>query len=959
MRVVGFFFGFVLLGVIDGGTWAGAVDDRAGVEFFEGRIRPVLVERCYKCHSAQAEKLKGELRVDSREGILKGGENGAAVVPGDVEKSRLIRAIRYGDEDLKMPPKERLSAKVVADFEAWVKMGAPGSASVPRGEAGMVRRDPLTDSGGHWAFQRLVMPRVPAVKNGAWARNEIDRFILAKLEEKGLSPAGAAEKRALIRRATFDLIGLPPTVEEIAAFLADDSAGAFEKVVDRLLSSPHYGERWGRHWLDVVRFGESHGYEQNHLRPTAWQYRDYVIRAFNEDRPYTRFVEEQLAGDVVAKGDASGEAGTGFLVAGVHDTVGISTEEGTRQQRTNDLEDIVSTTGAAFLGLTVGCARCHSHKFDPIPQEDYYRLAAVFAGVRHEERALAPTSQLQQQRIEAAEAQRQIRKVSAQLSDIDIAARAAVLKGQGVDPVPRPAVNTRRNVEDFPAVATKFVRFTILKTRDESEPCIDELEIYAAGGEENLAAASRGGKATASSVLPGNQFHRVEHLNDEKYGNERSWISNERGGGWAQIELAQAADISRVVWSRDNVQTPRYNDRLAVEYRIEVSRDGVKWRTVSTGEDRAAAVEAIPFGKLEQAMTAEQRGRRAAMAEQLEKLRQKAAIMEPARAYVGAFTEPDLIYLLKRGDVMQRGEVVGPAGLSRIPKMASGLKIEAGLGEAGRRLGLARWICGDAARLSARVIVNRVWQYHFGRGMVSTPSDFGAMGDKPSHPELLDWLASDFVANGWHIKRLHRQIMLSSTYQQSSKADPAGHSVDADNRLLWHMPPRRLEAEAIRDSILAVSGKLDLRMGGPGFQLFKYRVVNVAIYETLEEPGPLTWRRAVYRQTARSIHDDLLGGFDEPESAQRFPRRDVTTTPLQALTMLNSPFVLRQAEFFAERVKHDAGDDAGVCVERAFLLAFGRSPRAEEREAAVEFARRDGLVALCRVMFNANEFLCN
>ncbi|HTE21191.1 MAG TPA: DUF1553 domain-containing protein, partial [Armatimonadota bacterium] len=712
--------------------------------------------------------------------------------------------------------------------------------------------------------------------------------------------------------------------------------------------------------------GESHGYEQNHLRPNAWPYRDYVIRAFNEDKPYDQFIREQLAGDVVGKGNPQLEVATGFLVAGVHDTVGNETEEGTRQKRANDLDDMVSTTSEAFLGLTVGCAKCHDHKFDPIPQKDYYRLAAVFAGVRHGERPLTPPAETGARQGAAEAMARELRHLSGQISDLDAEARAVVLRAQGSSPVTRPAVNARRNVDEFAPVAARFVRFTVTATRDGGQPCLDELEIYGPGGDANLALASSGAKASASSLLPGYPVHQVHHLNDGRYGNDWSWISSEPGAGWAQIELPQPARVSRIVWSRDGGEQAKFSDRVPGAYRVGVSDDGQNWKTVTTGEDRAAAPEAIPeaipAATLQAALTPGQRERRAALVAKQGELRRTASAAVTS-AYIGQFTAPDPVHVLKRGDVMQRGEEVTPGALSRFPGVSGELtaggfpNAATGGSDTERRLALAGWLVDARNPLTARVLVNRVWHYHFGRGIVSTPSDFGRNGGKPSHPELLDWLARDVMDHGWRLKRLHKLIVTSYAYRQSSAADPRGMAVDAGNLLLWRMPLRRLEAEAIRDAVLAASGNLSPQMGGPSFQLFKYRTVNVAIYEPREEQGPETWRRGVYHQAARAIHEDLLGSFDCPESSQRSPRRESTTTALQALSLLNGPFILQQAEFFAERVRKEAGAAPPAQVVRAFQVAFGRPPDAGELEAARGLVSRQGLPALCRALMNANEFL--
>lgn len=896
---------------------------------------------CMKCHNS-AQKAGG-IDFSTRElaaaADLFGSDN--------PDESRLVRAVASG----KMPPAGRLPAEQVALLRRWVAEGAVYPR--PRLDAPIApAAQPL------WSFQPIRRPPVPRTKFDALAKSPIDRFLFEQLAKRGLRPSPLASRLALLRRVTIDLTGLPPTPEEVRAFLTDRSPNAYEKVVDRLLASPAYGERWGRHWLDVVRYGESHGYEQNHLRPNAWPYRDYVIRAFNADKPYTQFVAEQLAGDVLGKGDPNIEAATGFLVAGIHDTVGIQTEEGTRQQRANDLDDIVSTTGAAFLGLTVGCARCHDHKFDPIPQKDYYRLTAVFAGVRHGERPLASPAQQEATKQQRERLSRQIAAKNNEINDLDAQARESVLHARGQSPALRPAVNARRNVDDFPPVTARLVRFTVLATRDGAEPCLDELQVFGADGETNLALASTGAKASASSLLSGFPIHQVEHLNDGRFGNDYSWISQTRGSGWAQIELPGPAVVRRVVWSRDGAEIPRFDDRLPTAYRIEVSEDGQSWRTVSTDAGRAGSSDHVHPDELLKAMTPEQRARRQAVVRELDALKQQFSRLSAAHnAYIGQFTAPDPIYLLRRGDVMQREEAVTPGALSQCKALPADLLSDAGAPESERRLALARWITDPRNPLTARVMVNRIWQHHFGRGLVGTPSDFGHNGEKPTHPELLDWLATTFRACGWRLKPLHRLIVTSYAYRQTSAANPKGMAVDAGNRLLWRMPLRRMEAETIRDAILATSGKLDRRMGGPSFQLFKYNVVNIAIYAPLEQHGPETWRRSVYQQAARSIHDDLLGAFDCPESAQRAPRRESTTTALQALTLLNGPFLVQQAGFFAQRVEKEAGPRPDAQVDRAFRLAFGRSPRAEEREAALALRKEEGLPALCRALLNANEFL--
>ncbi len=808
-----------------------------------------------------------------------------------------------------------------------------------------------------WSFQPVRRPPVPHTRFDSLSQNPVDKFVFAALERRGLKPSPLADRRALLRRVSIDLTGLPPTPEEIDAFANDRRPDAYRRVVDRLLTSPAYGERWGRHWLDVVRYGESNGYEQNHVRQTSWPYRDYVIQAFNDDIPYPRFIAEQLAGDTLSKDKPSAQAATGFLVAGTHDTVGIQTEEGTRQQRSNDLDDIVSTTGAAFLGLTVGCAKCHDHKFDPIPQRDFYRLAACFAGVRHGERPLRARTAAELS--EDAQTAAGVAETQNRLNDLDNQARMRIQRGTGSLAVSRPAVNARRNEEAFVPVFARFIRFTILATNDGSEPCIDELQLFGPDSTSNLALASAGSIATASSLLPGYAIHQVAHINDGRLGNEHSWISKTPGTGWAEIELKSEQRIDRVVWSRDGGELPRLDDRLPIRYRIEVSSDGTTWTQVSTEAGRAGSRDYIHPDELVKVMTPEQRLMRQTLQRQLSEQNQRlAALRSEGSAYVGQFSAPDPTYVLRRGDVMQRGEQVQPGALSNV--MPSRLDLGPGGVEADRRLALARWISDPGNPLTARVFVNRVWQYHFGRGIVSTPSDFGRNGDRPTHPELLDWLAYQFMSDSgmaWRLKPLQRLLVMSYTYRQASAPTASGTATDAANTLLWRMNLRRMEAEAVRDAVLMISGKLDRRMGGPGFRLYKYNVVNVAIYEPLDSFAPETWRRSIYQQAARGIRDDLLGAFDCPESSQRAPKRESTTTALQALSLLNGPFLVQQAEFFADRARKEAGAEPKQQVTRAFALAFGRAPEATELSAAMGLRARQGLQSVCRALLNANEFL--
>ena len=875
---------------------------------FAREVAPLLRAHCLKCHAGP--KARADLDLTSRPGLLAGGTHGPALVPGKSASSPLFVHVRDG----KMPPRAPLSATDADTLRRWIDSGAAweGPALRPVAVVSEHRAGP-----DWWALQPIRAPRVPVVRGAA--RTPVDAFLLAALEKRGLGFSPEADRLTLLRRVSFDLTGLAPTPEEIDAFLADARPDAYERLVDKLLASPAYGERYARHWLDVVRFAESHGYEMNQLRRSAWPYRDWVIRAHNDDLPYRDFVRQQLAGDV-GTNDMLGQSATGFLVAGPHDAVGNATVEGTRQQRADDLADIVATTSGAFLGLTVGCARCHDHKFDPISQKDFYAIQSLVSGVQHADRPVAGVSGL----ALSAGLRDRLGRIDKDLDDLE-----PIIDGK----TPRPAAQPGRNVERFAPREAKYLRFRIEATNDGSEPCIDELELYGPGSSDNLALASRGVKNTASSTYPNSDIHRLEHLNDGRVGNGRSWISAEKGKGWVRLELPRVEKIDRLIWGRD--REGRYRDRLARTYKIEVSTDGEAWAVVAGSDDRTGADD-----PRRQKLLAE----RAATEAEL------ARATSPMVAYAGTFSTPDVVHRLKRGDVMQPLEIVAPAALSAV-KPALSLTAT---GESARRLALADWIVHADNPLAARVHVNRLWQRHFGQGIVRTPSDFGFNGDRPSHPELLDWLASEF-RDGGTTKRIHRLILLSHAYRQSSRLDPKAAELDAGNRLVWRNLPRRLEAEAIRDAMLSVSGSLDRNMGGPGYDLWEYSNY-VMVFKPRPKLGPDTFRRMVYQFKPRLQQDGTFGAFDCPDATTTLPRRNTSTTALQALNLLNDPFVLDQAERFAGRLRRESSDPAEQ-TRAAFRLAFGRFPGEGELGAAVRLIERHGLVSLCRALFNANEFV--
>ncbi|MEZ5356431.1 MAG: DUF1553 domain-containing protein [Bryobacteraceae bacterium] len=879
-----------------------------------GQPQAILNRRCAGCHNPTTKA--GNLVLSNR--------------PAD--PARLLARIEKGE----MPPGQKLPASEIAELRAWVDAGAPWDAALVQA--------PKRAGADWWSLQPLQTQSEP---------NSIDAFLRAALSARGLAMNPPADRRTLIRRAAFDLTGLPPPPEDVEAFAADPSPQAYDRLIDRLLDSPHYGERWGRHWLDVVRFGESNGYEQNHLRPNAWPYRDWVIRAFNQDLSFRQMALEQLAGDTLAPGDPSVEAATGFLVAGTHDTVKIQNIDGEKQKRANDLDDMVIATSAGFLGLTIGCARCHDHKFDPIRQADYYRLAAVFDGVNHGERDIATADE----RAARDKAEKPLREALDKLNgEID----SYVKKGEPVLEARRaeltaglrPPVDPKLTVESFSPRRARFVRLDITAAYRRSAPALDEIEIFA--GPRNVAlGATATARASRSTMDDAKVFYGPELVTDGKF--DRHWISGEPGAGQLTVDIGRVETIDRVQFSRDRKGgfQGRFLSQVPVGYTVETSLDGQRWDRAATSADR------LPYGATEQRdfllaklypEFPDLLARRGAVEKQIARLPKFPAI------YAGSFSQPqEPLRLNLRGNPMAPGEVMHPGSPSTLERLLPAFDLDPAAPEAERRAALARWLTDDRNALTARVLANRVWHYHFGRGIAGTPSDFGYNGERPTHPELLDYLAARLIHYGWRLKPLHREIMLSAAYRQSADHNAKAAAIDSESRLLWRFAPRRLDAEALRDSILAVSGKLDRTMGGPGFRLYRYTVDNVATYYPLEHPGTDTYRRSVYHQWARSVKDDMLSVHDCPDSALPEPRRTQTTTALQALSLLNAPFLIDQSRFFAQRLIAEAKSPAAR-VDQAWSIAYGRPPQPEERSEALAFLEQNSLELLCRVIFNSNEF---
>ena len=773
--------------------------------FFEMKVRPVLAEKCFRCHGP--EEQESGLRLDSRAGALKGGDSGAAVVPHKAEESLLIEAIKY--ESFEMPPSGKLPDDQIAAIEAWVRMGAPwptGAAVVPTNKI-------TEEDRAHWAFQPVGAPTVPEVNDEGWCRTEIDHFILRRLEQEGIPPAPEADPVALVRRVYFNLIGLPPTPEEMDAYRGDDAPDKYERLIDHLLDDPRYGEKWARHWLDLVRFAESDGWRQDAFRPEAYRYRDYVIRSFNEGKPYDRFVMEQIAGDEVDPGNPDALAATSFLRHGIYEY----NQRDVETQWNNILNEITDVTSDVFLGLGMACARCHDHKFDPIPREDYYRMRAFFEPLLwREDQPLASI----EERIAY---ERQLSEWKVATSDIR----------RQLDEIERPVLFRTAGGQGF----TKF-----------------------------------------------------------------------------------APHLQTLMLKRPEERTP-YEHQIATMATRQLTLDRKK----------------IP-----DQLQGEQKTKRDRLRKELAQFDDLKPSPLPARKFTVSDVGPVAPSTRIPGDRGERGIEPGFISVLDVPPPTISPP-PAEIRSTGRRTALAEWLADPDNPLTARVIVNRIWQYHFGTGLVATPSDFGRLGEPPSHPELLDWLTRRFVNDGWSLRKLHRLIVTSAAYRQTAfrRAPDAAQTVDPENRLLWRMNSRRLDAELIRDAMLFVSGELDPRLGGP----------SVAASSS---------RRSIYVKVIRNSRYLLFDLFDMADGLSSIGTRNVTTTPIQALLMINGPFVLARAEAMARRLRQmDLANDSQL-VEAAYRIAYGREPSDDESTIASGFLRGESATALndfCHVLLNTNEFI--
>jgi hypothetical protein len=850
------------------------------------RAYAVLRQNCFGCHGAA--KTSG-LDLRTPETALAGGDNGKVIEPSDASASRLYQFIAHQAKPA-MPPGKKLPDAAVETLRRWIEAGASfdgfekeAAARKDDESAKLIERPITPDERGFWAFQPPRRGAPPRMSHPGWGANPIDAFLLAKMKAKGIRPSPRADRRTLIRRAYLDLTGLPPAPEEVEAFVKDSHPGAWERLIDRLLASPHYGERWARHWLDLVRYADSGGFEFDVDRPEMWRYRDYVVRAFNDDKPYDRFIREQLAGDEYAPDSQEAMIATGFL------RLGPEGGGGGERGRQDQLDDLITTTSLTFMGLTVGCARCHDHKFDPIPQKDFYRIQAIFA----------PSRPINYPLVGA---------------DVVVAHRAET---QRIDGLQRPLKKAKEEIE---------------------APYLKELV------EE------------AVSRLP---------------------------------------EYMQIAW-----QTPPEKRTAGQRLNVQQIKKTLEDDTLSqklTEKDIVAR------------MSDDDKRRHQELAEKIKALDQQKPKPYPTTRAIGEpGSKPGPTYFLHRGAHDAKGPVVTPGALSVINETDYEFAAPPPNAKSSyRRRGFAEWLASPQNPLTARVMVNRIWQHHFGEGIVRTPGNFGKLGEPPTHPELLDWLAVEFMSEGageresdgatgrrgdgakenrqfairnpqssdpqsairnpqskgWSVKRMHRLMMTSQAYQMASNDIAANVSIDPENRLLWRMQRVRLEAEIIRDQILAVAGNLNRAMGGPCVHPYidpkLFQSSTKRTWPGKHDDDPSTWRRSLYVYSKRSIRYPLFETFDQPNLINSCDRRNRSTIAPQALLLMNNNFVLTEAKYFGERLRREAGDDPRAQVERAYRLALGRAPAAFERAKAVEFIRsgQNGLAEFCHALFNLNEFV--
>ena len=947
--------------------------------FFNKDVLPLLTDACFKCHGAET-KIRGGLNFTTRAGLVKGGDLGAAIDFTNPDKSLLLEMISYKDEEHQMPPKAKLAAEQIEILTRWVKMGAP----YPADKLGDAAANPthgtikIDDAARNWwAYRKLVRPATPAVKNSTWVRNPIDAFILAKLEANKLAPVAPANKVALLRRAYYDLIGLPPTPAEVDAFVADTSADAYEKVIDRLLAMPQYGEKWGRHWLDLVRFAETNGYERDGTKPFAWRYRDYVINAFNSDKPYDQFLREQLAGDEIENPTLETITATGYYRLSIWDD-----EPADRPQARFDvLDDVVSTTTQVMLGMTVGCARCHDHKKDPIPQTDYYRLLAFFGDVT--DYGNGPTVEVASAEAEAAAAAEENRRretlqqIRNQLAEIEsrfvaAAQKQGLMVKEKIDAQPKTAIvlaeDSREKEQEWRYTTKQPEGVWNAQAYDDSK--------WSKGpggfGTQGTPGAVVRTKWDTNEIwmrrtfglkeLPGALMLRIHHDEDAEVYINGKLVGKFMGFTKDYITVPIDAKVRDIVHLGSNTIAVRCKQTGGGQY-IDVGlvdREDVI-TVASLFKEHAAKL-----------LSKEDRDQHAALTKEGERLRKAPPPVKGVQVLAVKERGQGPTHVHIRGSVHAKGDEVKPGfpAVLGFPDPVIPTKRDA-RDSSGKRKVLADWMTSKENPMPARAMANRLWQHHFGRGIARSSNDFGKLGEQPTHPELLDWLGVEFQSRNWSMKQMHKLIMLTSAYQMSSADDSQGLRLDPGNDLFWRFDMRRLGAEEFRDSILAVNGSLNLKMGGPSI----YTEVPLAVLQTSSQPNNV-WgksppdeqrRRSVYIFLKRSLVEPILSAFDLADTDSSCAVRFATTVPTQSLSSLNSVFFNKQAAIFAARLKNEAGEKVEDQMKLGLRLVTSRAPTAGEVSRCVtlynDLQTKDGIPAekamdyVCLVLINLNEFV--
>jgi len=1080
------------------------------VAYFQQQVLPLLKQHCFECHGGK--EVKGGLRLSSRAGILRGGDLGPAVELEDRAESTLLAAINY--DGLEMPPAGKLPPEKIAVLTRWVTLGIPwtpgGAEELPEKDHGPLQV--TAEDRNYWAYRPVRKPPLPEIRNASWIRNAIDTFILSHLEAAGLQPVSEADRRTLIRRATYDLHGLPPSPAEVDRFLADESPDAYERLIDRLLASPRYGEKWGRHWLDLVRYAETHGYERDSPKPAAWRYRDYVIEAFNRDKPYDRFVQQQLAGDELADADVDSLIATGYYRLGLWDDEPADP----LQARYDVLDDVVKTTAEVVLGTTLGCARCHDHKKDPLPQRDYYRMLAFFddlTDMRKDNTRRVATDQQRaehRQQVAAKEAREaqwygEIYGLEQRLNQALADAGEAELVAPGSDLAELHYRFYRDTWERLPGFdglkpeTTGEVAEGFFSLRPASRPHAIGLVfegrlkvpqpgeyrflVEATGGVRlsvdgnQVVAAERAGKhriEAPAKLRAGLVPVRLEYFNayekpalhvtwsgpdfrqrplsrdglgrqpsalladSRRQPQQWSYVTSQPGADWMKPEFDDGSwksapggfgrkgtpgSVVRTAWHRSDIwlrrrfdleQIPKavtlaiHHDEDAEVYlngRLVNRRTGylTEYRNIALEDAAAAALRKGPNllaihcrnsgggqyidagllagpGPLDRATLMKRFGVELLGGEAVE--RYFRLVDELASSRKTQLPEPGIpvmcvaeqgsreTHVLIRGNAHLKGDRVSPGFPAVLDPAGTVIEPKRSGRTGGKRRVLARWLTSEDNPLTARVIVNRLWQHHFGRGIVPTPNDFGLLGEPPTHPRLLNWLAAELMRRDWSLKSLHRLMMTSSAYRMSSRAEPGALAQDPDNLLFWRFNMRRLTAEEIRDSILDVSGALNLKMGGPSV----YPEIPPGVLAGQSRPGQ-GWgdsppaernRRSIYAHVKRSLLLPVLENFDLADTDSSCPVRYSTTVPTQALGMLNGQFAHRQAKVFAARLAAEHPGDLEARVRRAIRLTTGRAPADDEAKrdrALIRDLEADGhspaeaLTFYCLMLINTNEFL--